>query len=302
MSEQSNELERAVPLIDCGAVILTYDDYQLTKTLRGLTPANSYLPLARPFISPEVAKHVNGALFGVDHHPDDGFFAKGSIDYDITATYPKRRYRKPKTILGQLQQHLDSTIDFTGCNIHCNENELSIEEGDRAFRIFVDIDTENPKNVTITLEDDYGADEPNIDEILTAATVWAEICDFVVRLRARKHTAIAPDQLTHITVGPIEDIPSDIELALVQEIERRRRILGQTATLPDLDSEDILPDATQLQIEVDALTTEEVGMIATDIINKKRHEYGMFGMMTLINQSDIIDGITETVHQRPESS
>lgn len=302
MSEQSNELARAEPLIDCGAVILTYDDYQLVKTLRELTPANSYLTLAKPFISPEVAKHVSDASFGIDHHPDDGFFARGSISYDITSTYPKRRYRKPAAILKRLQQHIDSTIDFIGCDIYRSENELSIEEGDRAFRIFVDTDTENPNNVTVTLEDDYGADEPNIDEVLAAATVWAEICDFVIRLRAGKHAAVTPDQLTHITIGPVEDIPSDIELALVQEIERRRRMLGQTATLPDLDSEDILPDTTQLQTEIDALTTEEVGTVAANIVSKKRNEYGMFGMMTLINQSDIIDAITETVYQRPENS
>jgi hypothetical protein len=295
MSERSR-LEERMPSIDCGSVVISYDESRLDRALDDLPDAKeenaSYVPLAEAFFNSDIAPHITDASFGIDFDDeDDGYYPAGSISYLIARTYPRRRYREPSVILSRLQDHLESNIDFQGYDFVLQNGELSMEEGDRAFRIFAELDDTVPSGITLSVEDDLCAAHPHREDTLATATVWAQICDFVVRLGSGKHTAITPDQITRVTLGQIADYPSDIELSLVSEIEQRRRALGAQATLPKIDGGDISSDAVQFLSERGHLTLDELHSVTESIVNKKRKEYATLGLMTDINQADIVNAL-----------
>lgn len=305
MSERSR-LEERMPSIDCGLVVISYDESRLDQILGELPDAegkeDSYLPLAEAFFAPEIAKHISDASFGIEFDDDeDGYYPVGRISYLIARTYPKRRYREPSVILSRLQDHLESNIDFQGYDFVLQNGELSMEEGDRAFRIFADLDDTVPSGITLSVEDDLSAGRPTREDTLAAATVWAQTCDFVVRLGSGKHTATNPDQITRVILGQVADHPSDIELALVYEVEQRRQVLGAKATLPRLDIEDILSNSTHELSEYNNLSPDELSFVAKNIVDKKRKEYATLDLMTDIDQSDVVNALRAYLADRRPS-
>lgn len=289
-------LEERMPTIDCGSVLLSYDESRLDQCLEGLSSAkgkeDSCLPLAEAFFAPDIAGHIIDASFGIDFDDEEnGYYPAGRISYLIARTYSKRRYRDPSIILSRLQDHLESNIALQDYDFLIKNGELSMEHGDRAFRIFADLDDTVSSGITLSVEDDLSAEHLAREDILAAAAVWAQTCDFVVRLRGGEHAAITPSQVTRIILGQVADNPSDIELALMYEIERRRRALGAIATLPKLDAEDILSSSTLELPEHSHLSTDELYFIAKNIVDKKRKEYATLDLMTDIDQADIIDAL-----------
>ncbi|HEY0965259.1 MAG TPA: hypothetical protein VGE13_02145 [Candidatus Saccharimonadales bacterium] len=293
-------IEEKIPSTDCGAVILSCDQSRLKTELIDLAQERwdpgDYEPLAEPFFTPDIAKHIVDASFGIEYDANDELYATGYVQYEIGRA--RQRYRAANNVLTLVQRHLESNIHFQDYSFTIKDGELSIDLDNQAFRIFVDIDRKYPGNcATIVIENDYSASMPATDDVYATAVIWAQVCDFVVRLGTGKHTALRLDQTTRVTLGQIADQPSDIELALVSEIEKRRRLLGAVATLPEFN-EDILAEVVQGISNQENLSPDEIEQIAITVVNKKRENYATLDMMTDIDQSDIIEAFATVLKQR----
>lgn len=295
-------IEEELPSTDCGAVILSCDQSRLESELTQLAKEGwepkDYEPLAEPSFVSGHTGHIVDASFGIECDTNDELYAVGHIEYEIARAYPRQRYRAADRILSLVHAHLKSNIQFPGYTFKVKDGELSIELNDQAFRILVDIDRKYPgSRATITVEDDYSETTPSAQEVYAIAIVWAQVCDFVIRLGVGKHAVLTQNQLTRVTLGQIADHPSDIEIALVNDIEKRRRSLVGIATLPGFD-EDILSDIVQDTTHQEGLSPDEIEEVARAVVDKKRENYATLDLMSAIDQSDIIEALAKVVKKR----
>ena len=286
--------------ITVGSITLLYNE-ELLDSFKTTPLKEMELPkeqLAAPTFPKNTNGHIKAAEFELARLGVNESVAIGSITYDVARTNPHRRYLGFNHILNEVHEYLDSQHMFNNFNLFLDSDGINAAGDVYTYRFSASHASNAASEITLTIQAQYNSVRPSPQEILDAASAWAHVCDYVVSLGVESHETTPDDLRTTIVLGNLKEYPSDIEIALVQELEHQRRKYGAAATLPYFDDTDILSLDNQSIITAEHITTDELVEIAKGVIDNKYMIYATLDVMTSISQSDIINAIKKALDKR----
>ena len=306
MSETLNSHHNNLALLDCGAVQLVYNydlvEAAVTEYLPHPGQERVAIPLAEPYFDRGFAPHILDAYFDLPLEQDSQPQPTGIIRYDVHETWRHRRYTQPHVVLSHLHRHLSEQLLFAEATMQQHKHGLTLQMNSQEFTIVADKHEANPSDMLLAVECQDSHPDWLAKDVIDTASIWAYVCDFVVRLRSGKHTLVMPGEVTPIALGPVAELSSDIEVALLLEITKRRGRLGKSAILPRFDDRDIMPATTQALFDESGIEPAELPSIATAIVNQKSEAYQLHRTMSDITQADIVAALAAFVRARDGSN
>ena len=286
--------------ISFGSVTLVYNDELLELIGADLLDISDtkQVSLAVHDFPGGVCKHIKNASFGLRKYSKNESASLGQVTFNTLETSPRRVYNGPDSILREMAIYFEKQIFFNSFDLSFTGDKLIITNDIHTFSFTMTSNPSNAFEVTLSNEVHYDSIRPLPEDILAAASSWAQMCEYVVQLGVGALEAIPLESATTIVLGQLKEYPSDIEIALVQELENRRLALGSAATLPNFDDTDILSADNQRMIAGSELTPDELVATAKTVIDKKRMEYATLEIMTEITQSDIVNALREALAKR----
>jgi len=300
------QAENTFNWLEYGAIKLVYNEELLESAtdipyVEATLEQNARIVLAESYFDSSFTKHIVNASFALEQSGGNQSTTVGSITYAVSNTNPSREYSGPGSSLQGFCKYLDSLAAFIGFDMTVTAEGIVVENELYTFHFSLKNHPLNADEVTLTVEQQHDVRRPMPDDILTACQVWAHMCNYVVMLGTGKHESIPATAVTSIVVGELVEQPSDVEIALLGELDARRRQLGAIATLPDFSNSDILSLDIQRLTATHAVSNDEIVAIAKVIVDKKRAEYATFDVMTSISQSDILEAMAKVIQSRAAS-